>query len=205
MKWHNALDDILGSAPKIRILRVLSKHAPALTGRELARRVGYSHTQTNSALAELEMNGLVMKRHLGNANVYSLNDGNLLASRIIIPAFQIEERLIQDLANRFFAGMGKDLASIILFGSAARGEEDAGSDIDLILVVKDGIDLVKLDEKVSEISLESAAAFGGPVSPILLTETAYERKKRSKNAFWRAVLDEGIVLTPMELEEIKVG
>ncbi len=205
MKWHNTLDDILGSTLKVRILRVLSKHAPALTGRELARRVGYSHTQTNSALAELEMNGLVMKRHLGNANVYSLNDGNLLASRIIIPAFQIEERLIRDLANRFFAGMGKDLVSIILFGSAARGEEDAGSDIDLILVVRDGSELDNLDEKVSEISLEAAATFGGPVSPILLTETAYASKKRSRNAFWRAVLDEGIELAPVELEEIKVG
>jgi len=205
MKWHHTLDDILGSTLKIRLLRVLSKHAHLFTGRELARLVGYSHTQANSALAELEMNGLVIKRHLGNANAYSLNDGNLLVSRIIIPAFAIEERLIQDLANRFFEGIGKDLVSIILFGSAAREEEAAGSDIDLILVVKDGSDLDRLDVRVSEISLESAASFGGPVSPILLTETEYESKKRSKNAFWKAVLEEGIELISKELEEVKIG
>ena len=205
MKWHNTLDDILGSTLKVRILRVLSKHVPALTGRELSRRVAYSHTQTNSALAELEMSGLVIKRRVGNANTYSLNDGNLLASRIIIPAFKIEERLIQELANRFFAGMGKDLVSIILFGSAARGEGHAGSDIDLILVVRDRSDLDRLDEKVSEISLEAAAAFGGLISPILLTETAYANKKRSRNAFWRTVLEEGIELAPEELEEAKIG
>jgi predicted nucleotidyltransferase len=205
MKWLNALDDILGSTLKIRILRVLSKNAHIFTGRELARLVGYSHTQTNSALVELEMNGLVIRRHLGNANAYSLNDGNLLVSRIIIPAFQIEERLIQDLANRFFEGIGKDLVSIVLFGSAARGEEVASSDIDLILVVKDASNLDKLDEKVSEISLESAASFGCPVSPILLTETEYNSKKRSKNTFWKAVLDEGIELIPRELEEVKIG
>jgi predicted nucleotidyltransferase len=205
MKWHNALDDILGSTLKIRILRVLSKGGHIFTGRELARLVGYSHTQTNSALAELEMSGLVIKRHVGNANAYSLNDNNLLISRIIIPAFRIEERLIQDLANRFFEGIGKDLISIMLFGSAARGEEVEGSDIDLILVVKDGSDLDKLDVKVSEISLESAASFGGLISPILLTETEYANKKRSKNAFWRTVLEEGIELTPKELEEVKIG
>jgi len=205
MRWHNALDDILGSTLKIRILRILCKNAHISTGRELARLAGYSHTQTNSALAELEMNGLVIKRHLGNANAYSLNEDNLLVSRIIIPAFKIEERLIQDLANQFSEGMGKDLVSIILFGSTARGEEGAGSDIDLILVVKDGTDLDKLDEKVSEISLESAASFGGLISPILLTEAEYANKKRSKNAFWRTVMQEGIELTPKELEEVKIG
>jgi predicted nucleotidyltransferase len=205
MKWHHALDDILGSTLKIRILRVLSKDAPALTGREVSRRVSYSHTQTNSALAELEMSGLVIKRRVGNANTYSLNGSNLLVYRIIIPAFEIEEQLIQELANRFFAGMGKDLVSILLFGSAARGEEGAGSDIDLILVVKDGSDLDRLDEKVSEISLEAAASFGGLISPILLTETELANKRRRKNAFWRTVLEEGIELTPEELEEVKIG
>jgi uncharacterized protein len=113
--------------------------------------------------------------------------------------------MYQDLANRFFAGMGKDLVSIILFGSTARGEEAPGSDIDLILVMKDGSDMDKLDEKVSEISLEAAAAFGGPVSPISLTETAYASKKRSRNAFWRTVLQEGIELTPEVPEEVRIG
>lgn len=205
MKWRNALDDILGSALKVRILRALCKDAHIFTGRELARLVGYSHTQTNSALAELEMSGLVIKRRVGNANTYSLNHSNLLVSRILIPAFGIEARLVQDLAKRFFEGIGKDLVSIILFGSAARGEETVGSDLDLILVVKDRGDLDRIDTKVSEISLESAASFGGLISPILLTETEYANKKRSKNAFWRAVLKEGIELTPEELEEVKIG
>ncbi|RJP28633.1 MAG: winged helix-turn-helix transcriptional regulator [Actinobacteria bacterium] len=205
MRWHNALDDILGSTLKIRILRVLSKNAPIHTGRELARLVGYSHTQTNTALAELEMNGLVIKRHLGNANAYSLNENNLVVSRILTPAFKIEERLIQDLASRFFAAMGKDLVSTILFGSVARGEDVVGSDIDLILVVRDETDMESLDERVSEISLEAAAAFGSPISPILLTETEYGQKKRSKNPFWKTVLEEGKEITPRELEEVEIG
>jgi len=205
MKWHNALDDILGSTIKIRLLRVLSKNTSVFTGRELARLVGYSHTHTNSALAELEVSGLVIKRHVGNSNTYSLNRDNLLVSRIIVPAFRIEGRLLQDLANRFFEGISKDLVSIILFGSVARGEEESGSDIDLILVVKDGTDLGKLDEKVSEISLESATSFGGLVIPILITESEYANNRRSKNAFWRTVLEEGIELTPAELEEVVIG
>jgi predicted nucleotidyltransferase len=195
----------LGSTIKIRLLRVLSKNTSVFTGRELARLVGYSHTHTNSALAELEVSGLVIKRHVGNSNTYSLNRDNLLVSRIIVPAFRIEGRLLQDLANRFFEGISKDLVSIILFGSVARGEEESGSDIDLILVVKDGTDLGKLDEKVSEISLESATSFGGLVIPILITESEYANNRRSKNAFWRTVLEEGIELTPAELEEVVIG
>jgi len=205
MKWHNALDDVLGSTIKIRLLRVLAKNASVFTGRELARLVGYSHTQTNSVLAELEIDGLVMKRHIGNANTYSLNRDNLLVSRIIVPAFRIEGQLIQDLANRFFEGMGKDLVSIILFGSAARGEESSGSDLDLILVVKDKSDLDKLEERVSELSLESANSFGGLISPIVVTESEYVEKERSKSAFWKTVQKEGIKLIPRELEETKIG
>ncbi|MBN2026116.1 MAG: nucleotidyltransferase domain-containing protein [Actinobacteria bacterium] len=180
-------------------------NAPVYTGRELARLVGYSHTQTNTALGELELNGLVIKRHLGNANAYSLNENSLVVSRILIPAFKLEERLVQELANRFFAAMGEDLVSIILFGSVAKGEDSVGSDIDLILVVRDETDLEALDEKVSETSLEAAAAFGGPVSPILLTETQYGRKKSSNNPFWKTVLEEGKEITPKELEEIEIG
>jgi predicted nucleotidyltransferase len=129
----------------------------------------------------------------------------LVNSRILIPAFKIEGQLIQDLANRFFETMGKDLVSVILYGSVARGEEAAGSDIDLILVVKDEADLEILEERVSEISLQAAAAFGSPISPILLTEKEYSKKKRSKNAFWKAVLEEGKELIPKELEEVKIG
>lgn len=205
MKWHHALDNILGSTIKIRLLRVLSKNTGVFTGRELARVVGYSHTHTNSTLAELEMSGLVIKRHVGNSNTYSLNQDNLLVSRIIVPAFRVEERLLQDLANRFYNGLGEDLVSVILYGSVARGEEGPGSDIDIVLVVKDEVDLNRIDEKVSEISLESAIAFGCLVSPVLVTESEYADKQRSKSSFWRFVVEEGVGLTPAKQEEIWIG
>jgi predicted nucleotidyltransferase/biotin operon repressor len=205
MRWHNTLDDIFGSAIKTRLLRVLSKTRGTYTGRELARLVGYSHTHTNSALAELEINGLVIKRKAGNSYLYSLNEDSILLSRIIDPAFRIEQGLLQDLANALFEGLGRDLISIILFGSVAKGEERADSDVDLILVVRDDADLDKLEEKVSEISLELAISFGSPISSILVTESEYASKKRLKRAFWRDVAKDGIELAPVEREETSVG
>lgn len=205
MRWHDTLDDIFGSTIKTRLLRVLSKTRGTYTGRELARLVGYSHTHTNSALAELEINGLVIKRIVGNSYLYSLNEDNSLISRIIDPAFRIEQGLLQDLTNVFFERLGKDLKTIVLFGSVARGEEEADSDIDLVLVVRNDADLDKLEEKVSEVSLESAISFGSPISSILVTESEYEAKMRRKRAFWKDVARDGIELAPVEREESSVG
>jgi len=205
MRWHNTLDDIFGSVIKTRLLRVLSKTRGTYTGRELARLVGYSHTHTNSALAELEINGLVIRRKAGNSYLYSLNEDSILLSRIIDPAFRIEQGLLQDLANAFFERLGKDLISIILFGSVAKGEEREDSDVDLILVVRNDADLDKLEDKVSGISLELAISFGSPISSILVTESEYASKKRRKRAFWRDVAKDGIELAPVEREETSVG
>ena len=205
MRWHDSLDDIFGSTIKTRLLRVLSKTRGTYTGRELARLVGYSHTHTNSALAELEINGLVIRRKAGNSYLYSLNEDSVLLSRIIDPAFRIEQGLLQDLANAFFERLGRDLMSIVLFGSVARGEEEEDSDIDLVLVVRNDADLDKLEEKVSEVSLDLAISYGSPISSILVTQSEYTAKKLRKRAFWRDVVKDGIELTPVEREEAGVG
>ncbi|MBU4193746.1 MAG: nucleotidyltransferase domain-containing protein [Actinobacteria bacterium] len=191
MRFHSAFDDIWNSRVKTRLLRFLCRARSDFTGRQLAGIVGYSHTHTMAALDDLEAYGLVNRRYAGKAHLFSLNMDNVIVSRVLVPAFEVESGLINDLADRFYDGIGKKLISVTLFGSVARGEEEVGSDVDLLLVVGDGVDLDELEYKVSEISIGAAQEFGCSIMPIVVTWSEYERKLKRKQGFWKDIPKEG--------------
>lgn len=153
--------------------------------------MGYSHTQAMTALANLETQGLVKMRRAGNSYMFTPNRDNAIVSEVLIPAFDFESELVNSLADRFYDGLGKSLSSVILFGSVAREEETDESDVDLLLVLKDGSDRKLAESKASEISSEAYRAFGCTAMPIVVTETEYHRKLKRKQGFWREIPKEG--------------
>ena len=204
MRFHNPLDDIWNSEVKTRLLRVLYRTGGGLTGRRLAGLVGYSHTHTMATLADLEAQGLVNMRHAGNSYMFSINMKNEIVRGIVAPAFELESELMNNLADRFYDGLGKTLVSVTLFGSVARGEETVESDVDLLLVVKDGIDREKTESKVSEISHEVYLAFGCSVVPIVVTQVEYAKKLKRKQGFWGEIPREGRLM-PRKRERAITG
>lgn len=204
MRFHNPLDDIWNSEVKTRLLRVLYRTGGSYTGRRLAGLVGYSHTHTTATLADLEAQGLVKMRRAGNSYMFSVNINNEIVSGVLVPAFEFESELTNNLADRFYDGLGKTLVSVTMFGSVARGEETVESDVDLLLVVKDGIDREKTESKVSEISHEAYLAFGCSVVPIVVTQVEYERKLKRKQGFWREIPKEGQPI-PRKRERAMIG
>lgn len=196
MRFHNPLSDVLGSRIKLDILRTLSRTRSDHTGRELARLVGYSHNATRSALEDLERNGLVIQRQAGRANLYSIDQDNIIFTDILTSAFRIEDGLLDKVAGIVKKRVGNGLSSIVIFGSVARGEEGPGSDIDMVVVFKDGTDLPEKEDKVHDAALEVVRRFGNQLSPILLTESELEKKKRSKKGLWWEIAQTGVVLKP---------
>lgn len=84
-------------------------------------------------------------------------------------------------------------ATIILYGSFARGEQEADSDIDLLILLnKDQIS--RQDEKRIKYPLyELEFETGQIISPIVLSKSIWERKHRI-TPFYKNVTREGIVL-----------
>jgi len=194
MRFHSPLDDICSSRVKIRLLRFLCRTEGSLTGRQLAGFVGYSHTHTIWTLNELEAHGLVKKRRAGNSYLFSINKENAIVSRVLVPAFQVEANLLDDMAERFFEGLGNDLIDVTVFGSVARGEEDDDSDVDLLLVVRDGADVEDLEDMIDRISIDAAREFGCSVMPIVASQSDYRRKIHQKRGFWKDIPKEGIAI-----------
>jgi predicted nucleotidyltransferase len=196
MRFHEPLDDILGNRTQTKLLRLLSRTRSAHTGRELARLIDQSHNTTRYALEELERNGLVIKRQAGRSNLYSLDEDNIIYTEILSPAFKLEEDLLGEVAKIFSDKLGKDLVATILFGSVAKGEENPNSDIDLVLVFGDKVNLGDKEDEVAEASLQVAKMFGNQVSTILVKSAEFERKKNTRSELWREIAETGISIGP---------
>ncbi|GAC1404379.1 MAG: hypothetical protein NVSMB52_18200 [Chloroflexota bacterium] len=121
------------------VLNVLAGTSRPLTGREVSRLVGrMSHSGVREVLNRLSLHGLVHRQEAGRALLFTLNREHLAAPAVtILAGMQAEllRRLRQRIENWNVAPVH---ASI--FGSAARGDGNVRSDIDLFIVRPKDID-----------------------------------------------------------------
>lgn len=82
----------------------------------------------------------------------------------------LTELAIRQAADQIVAAANSPL-KVILFGSYARGEANAGSDLDLIVVEREIPDLVSEYLKVHS----AASGFGVGVDILLMTESEFEK------------------------------
>lgn len=133
-------------------LAVLRRTTVPITGREVARRAHASQPAVLKALRELVENGVVWSQPAGRATLYSLNDEHLLVEAIDL-LFDVRARLVKRLAQSLSHWELPPL-HVSLFGSAARGDGDAESDID-VLVVRPALDEDGADDHVWEGQLDT--------------------------------------------------
>ncbi len=120
------------------MLAVLAASTQPRSGREVARYAGRSNTGVQHVLDRLVEHGLVARQEVGRNFLYTLNNDHLLAP-VVQQMSGVRLELIERLRN---AIGGWQIAPVhaSLFGSTARGDGDASSDIDLLLVRPEGVD-----------------------------------------------------------------
>ena len=143
------------------VLAVLAGADVELSGRELARHVGYGSTEgIRRAADRLVSQGTVLRRAVGGAHLYRLNREHLAARYVEGLANmrgELIERLRAELASWPVAARGA-----LLFGSVARGQASAESDLDLLIVRARGVDPEEEPWRVQLLELQrSATAWTG--------------------------------------------
>jgi predicted nucleotidyltransferase len=73
---------------------------------------------------------------------------------------------------------------IVLFGSAARGELKPGSDVDMMVVVPDGVRRLDVAKQLYDLGLPR-------IEFVVTTPTLYERRKHSTGLVYRSIEREG--------------
>lgn len=114
------------------VLAVLAgTHAP-LTGLRVQQLTGRSYARVREVLGRLADSGLVCAERRGNAVSYWLNRDHILATAVegAVGADGELERRIRVLVDTWNPAP----AAVVLFGSFARRDGDARSDIDVLLV-----------------------------------------------------------------------
>lgn len=150
--------DILGETPAA-LLRALSRRTSGVSGRELGRLAGVSSpSSTHRALAGLVRTGLVTATESSHATLFTLNHEHALWKPIegILEIPTKIDHMIEAIVGE---GLGRS-ATVALFGSVARGNAEAGSDIDLALVVADEVTPESIAH-VSDQLVERLRAFTG--------------------------------------------
>lgn len=122
------------------VLAVLARTDRSLSGRQVAELTGgrVGRSRTNEVLVALASAGVVLRAEHPPAILYRLNRDHLAAEAIVLLAGLREEllRRIREDAG----GWMSPARALWLFGSAARGEGGAESDIDLLVVRPDDTD-----------------------------------------------------------------
>jgi predicted nucleotidyltransferase len=117
----------------MEVLRVLRGTTRPLTGREVARLVrAGSQPAVNASLRRLSDEGLVHVEEAGNAYLYTLNREHLATRAVELLAdvwAEFERRLRDEIS-----GWQIEPVHLSIFGSAARGDGDTKSDIDIFVV-----------------------------------------------------------------------
>lgn len=203
MLLDKLLDNILGQSSKVKILRFLVRSQAQLNGREIAKRVGLSHVKAHIALKDLNTHGIVNMRAVGNSLVYWLNEEHFLVKEIIRPAFEKERGIFQHIARLILKAANPPRPiSIILFGSFAKGNALADSDIDVVIVYPQAKNKSLIAKELSEAEKKVTLLFGNRLSYVPLALDEFQKKLNKKDAFINEIVHTGKVIYGQNISKL---
>ena len=191
MRFKAPLDGLFLSQTSTRVLRVLVRSPEkSFTSRQLAGAADAPAHRVLEVLARLELEGIVSSQVVGRAYLWSTNREHPLMKGLEA-LFKGEERAVAQhvlLVGKHLRG-APGIRRLVVFGSAARGEERPESDLDLLVVVADARARRAVEERLTRLQAEGHEKFGSRIRPIVFTLGEYRRNRRS--ALVRAIEREG--------------
>ena len=190
----NRLAELLSSRARAEIFRLLlSGTGEELHVREIERRSGLNDSTLRQELRKLVRLDLVQSRRDSNRVYYRAKTENPLYPEIrnlVLKTIGLADGLKSALVDT-------RIRVAFVFGSVARGEERAGSDVDLMVIGQLGLrDLSRLLSGVEE-------KIGREVNPYVLPEAELRKRVRTKEHFVSRVMESTkifIIGSPHELE-----
>jgi predicted nucleotidyltransferase len=176
----NRLAELLSSRARPEIFRLLlSGTGEELHVREIERRSGLNDSTLRQELRKLVRLDLVQSRRDSNRVYYRAKTENPLYPEIrnlVLKTSGLADALKSAL-------MDKRICVAFVFGSIARGEEKARSDVDLMIIGQLGVrDLSRLLSGIEE-------KIGREVNPHVLHEEEFRKRVRAKEHFVSSVME----------------
>jgi predicted nucleotidyltransferase len=183
-----SLADALFSSTQQRVLGLLYGFPDrSFFATEIFQRAGSGRGSVQRELERLVDSGLAVMTRVGNQKHYRANrDAPIFPElrSIILKTSGLAEPLRAALAP-----LAKKIDLAWIYGSVARGEAHAGSDVDLLVVARD-VTLAQLYTRL----LRAEKAIGRKINPTLLTPAEFRRRRAEGNSFLEKLLSADRIL-----------
>lgn len=176
------LADALFSKVQQRVLGVLfGNPGRSFYANEVIALAGSGTGAVQRELARLEAAGLVNVSRVGNQKHYQANAGAPVFSEL--RALVLKTSGLADVLRGALAPLHASIRAAFVYGSVAKSEDTAASDIDL-LVLSDSLSYADLFAALEQAS----ARLGRKVNPTVYSSQELAKRTRQGNAFVRRVL-----------------
>ncbi len=186
-----------------RVLTALVRSSRPISLRELARRVGTTgHSAVKSVLQDLADEGTVRYALVSKGSqFFELNHDHLLVKHLV--AIDHAKDTVLDVIRARAAQWPREPRALVLFGSVARGQDTAASDIDMLVVWKTdkaptddwARDRLRLVEAVYELT-------GNSLNLVVFTASDWEKAVERGEALVNEVVRDGVVVTGTSLRTL---
>lgn len=181
------LTGILGSVANVRTLRELLRHGRELSAPSLVARTKLAKASVRQALAALEATTIVEVLGSERTRLFRVRRDHPLASALDALFRTEEERFDAVLAAIRAAAQRQDgIVAVWLYGSVARGEDRATSDVDIAVVAESG-KLSQIEGNLREAlqAAEDTLAFRASVVTVAVDDLL--RLGDEKDPWWTAI------------------
>lgn len=182
-----SLSDALFTQTQQRVLGLLYGHPDeSFFATEIFRRTGGGRGTVQRELERLVRSGLVLVTPVGNQRHYRANQASPIFRElrsIIVKTSGLAEPLRDALAP-----IARKIDLALIYGSVARGQAHAGSDVDVLVVATD----LTLEQLFSRIA-RAERAVSRKINPTLLTPDEFTRRRHDGNPFLTKVLSGKVI------------
>ncbi|MCK4327681.1 MAG: nucleotidyltransferase domain-containing protein [Candidatus Diapherotrites archaeon] len=202
MRFVNAL---VGSKTKAKLLDFLLGHKKDIYSvSELAKLTRTPKSGVSKVIREWEGSGLIKVTHIGNSKAVSIDQGFFLLPELS-KLFSEPQKRAHQYARRFarnlIAKSGKDVSALVVYGSTARREMGALSDIDILVITPSSGAKKRVKEKVLS---DAATLKKAVISTVVMTKKEAGARLKEGDRFIFNILSEGEALAGGEyIEHLK--
>jgi hypothetical protein len=186
-----------------RVLAVLAETTAELNLRTIAELSGVSQAQVSRVLPGLVQLGVLERREVPPASLFRFVPEHIASQAIIALARSADTALME--LGQLVAALPVAPASVVVFGSFARREADAESDIDIIVVRPEDVD--EDDERwvasTEQLRVQGRRLTGNPLQLLEVAAAEVAPLLQSRRPLWVDIRHEGRLVYGVALDQIR--
>lgn len=199
--------DLLGKKYQREVLEtVLDKPDYTFTVNEIAKETSGSYNSVSNFLRQLERFNIVKFTKKGNTNLVKYKPESKY-HEVIKSLLRVENQPLKEQAEKYAESLysdhdlSKQIKSIVLFGSVARGSASQDSDIDVLVLVEDDQNKENITQK-SRKRANKSNELDNEIVPVIEELSEFKENFKDDKRFEANVMRDGIVLAGEELDEL---